>query len=78
MASDQREDRPARRRNPALDVQIPFFRPLWRRVLAFAVVVLWAGMEIWQGSPYWAALAGGIGLYLAYQFFIAFNPDVDR
>ncbi|WP_425093389.1 hypothetical protein [Tropicimonas sp. S265A] len=67
-----------RRRHPALDVRIPFFKPLWRRVLTSAVMVLWIIVELVYGSPYWAALAAGICAYVGYQFFVAFDLDERR
>lgn len=57
-----------------LDVQHPFFRPLWRRVAVVAVCLGWAVFEIVTGSPFFAILFGSVGLYCAYQFFIVFNP----
>lgn len=58
-----------------LDVQHPFFRPLWRRVAVVAVCLGWAVFEIVTGSPFFAILFGSVGLYCAYQFFIVFNPS---
>ena len=63
-----------RRRHPALDVRVPFFRPLWRRIAVVGAMAVWTLIEIFQGSPYWAVLAGGIGIYLIYEFFLAFDP----
>lgn len=57
-----------------LDVQLPFFLPLWRRVLVVAMCLGWALLELATGSPGWAVLFGGLGLYCAHQFFIAFDP----
>jgi hypothetical protein len=67
-----------RRRHPALDVRIPFFRPLWRRIATIAVIVLWTGVEFLHGSPYWGVLAAGIGIFVGYQFFVGFDPEDDR
>lgn len=57
-----------------LDVQLPFFIPLWRRVAVVALALGWATVELTAGSPFWAALFGAAGLYCAHQFFIAFDP----
>ena len=57
-----------------LDVQTPFFRPLWRRVVVTVVCLAWAAMEISTGAVFWAILFGAAGLYLAWQFFVVFNP----
>ena len=57
-----------------LDVQTPFFRPLWRRVIATALCLAWAVMELASGSVMWAILFGASGVYLFWQFFVDFNP----
>jgi hypothetical protein len=58
-----------------LDTDHPFFRPLWVRILVFAVAAGWSGFEFWTGQPIW----GGIFLVFAaisfYGFFINFDPD---
>lgn len=57
-----------------LDVQHPFFRPLWRRL---ALVVFCMGLflfEIVLGNPFFGVLIGAVGLYCVHQFFIAFDP----
>ncbi|WP_342747258.1 hypothetical protein [Oceaniglobus roseus] len=56
------------------DVQLPFFIPLWRRVVTVAVCLLWALVEVSQGAWLWAALFGGTGLWLVHQFFVVFDP----
>ena len=57
-----------------LDVQTPFFRPLWRRVVVTVVCLAWTAIEISNGAVFWAILFGAAGLYLAWQFFVVFNP----
>ncbi|WP_439562827.1 hypothetical protein [Roseinatronobacter sp.] len=57
-----------------LDVQHPFFRPLWRRVAVVAICLGWAVFEIVTASPFFAILFGAVGAYCAYQFFIIFDP----
>ena len=56
------------------DLNHPFFRPLWRRVAVVAVCLGWAGFELATGSPLWAVIFGGLGLYAAWGFFFAFDP----
>lgn len=58
-----------------LDVQHPFFIPLWRRIAVVAICLGWAGFELVAGSVFWALLFGALGLYCAHQFFIAFDPQ---
>lgn len=53
-----------------VDPNAPFFRPLWVRALCVALPLIWAGIEAWMNSPFWAMLFGAAGLYLAYELFI--------
>ena len=57
-----------------LDVQHPFFIPLWRRVVVVVLLLGWATVELIAGHPFWAILFGSSGIYCAHQFFIAFDP----
>lgn len=57
-----------------LDVRHPAFRPLWRRVALVAAVLGWALFELSRGATVWALLFGAIGLYLAWHYFLAFDP----
>ncbi len=57
-----------------LDVQHPFFRPLWRRVAVVAVCLGWAVVEFVHDAPFWGMLFGALGLYCGWQFFVAFDP----
>jgi len=62
-----------------LEVRTEFFRPMWRRVVAVALVGAWTLVEISGGSIFWTILFGASTLYLAWAFFIAFDdrPDPD-
>ena len=57
-----------------IDVQHPFFRPLWRRVAVVAVSLGWGIYEFATGSPFFGILFGAVGVYCAHQFFVAFDP----
>ena len=59
-----------------LDLNHPFFIPLWRRVLIVAVCLGWAAFEFLgsRGSPFWGVLFLAIGLYAGYAWFFAFHP----
>ena len=57
-----------------LDLQHPFFIPLWRRVLIVAACLGWAVIEIAGDNVFWAILFGAIGLYAGYVFFFDFHP----
>jgi hypothetical protein len=61
-----------------IDVQHPFFRPLWRRVAVVAVCLGWAAVELSGGAVFWAILFGAVGVYCAHQFFVAFDPPDDQ
>ncbi|MDP5305846.1 hypothetical protein [Paracoccus spongiarum] len=58
-----------------IDPNAPFFRRLWVRVLCVVLPLLWAGVEVSTGNPFWAVLFGAAGLYLAYELFIRRKPD---
>lgn len=58
-----------------LHVQVPFFIPLWRRIVVTVAVIGWAVFELSMNEPSWALLFGAVGLYLAHQFFIAWKPE---
>ncbi len=55
------------------EVRTPFFRPLWRRILATAICLAWALFEAMNGGYLWAILFGAAGGLLAYQFFVTFE-----
>jgi hypothetical protein len=56
------------------DLQLPFFKPLWLRVLVVAICICWAIFELMTGSPGWALLFAATGLWSAYQFFVVWKP----
>ena len=58
-----------------VDPNSPFFRALWVRVLCVVLPLLWAGVELYNGSAFWAMLFGAAGVYLAYELFIRRSPD---
>ena len=59
------------------DLQVPFFKPLWIRVLVTVICLGWAGFEFLSGSTFWGMIFGGLGAYAAYQFFVVWNPIED-
>lgn len=58
-----------------VDPNAPFFRSLWVRVLCVLLPLIWAGVELANGSPFWAILFGAAGLYLAYALFVLRKPE---
>ena len=57
------------------NIRVPFFKPLWIRVLTTAVTLGWALFELATGNPGWAMLFGAVGVWCAYEFFVVFDPD---
>ena len=60
------------------DLQVPFFIPLWRRILTVALALGWAAFETLNGAPTWGAVFAAAGLYCAYQFFVVWDPPEDE
>lgn len=58
-----------------VDPNSPFFKALWVRVLCVTLPLIWAGVELYNGNPFWAILFGAAGLYLGYQLFVQRDPD---
>lgn len=56
------------------DLDNPFFRPLWIRLLVVAVTIGWAVFEFVSGAAFWGALFLAIGVYAAWRFFVTFDP----
>ena len=56
------------------EVRHPFFRPFWRRALVTALVLGWTAFEWTRGAEIWAAIFGAAGVYLFWQWFVAFDP----
>ena len=56
---------------PLFDLDHPFFRPLWARIVTVAVPLCWSIVEIARDAPFWAILFAAAGLYAAYRFFVA-------
>ena len=61
-------------RRSALDVRVPFFRPLLPRLIVVAVTLGWTAVELAGGNVFWAVLFGAAGLWLAWEFFVVFDP----
>ncbi|WP_116596904.1 hypothetical protein [Primorskyibacter marinus] len=57
------------------DLRIPFFLPLWRRVVTVVLTGGWAAFELANGNPGWAVIFGAAGAFCAYEFFIVFDPE---
>lgn len=64
-------------RSNFLDLQVPFFVPLWRRVLIVAVCLGWALFEFVTAAPFWGIIFGGLGVLAAWQLFFDGWPGSD-
>lgn len=59
------------------DLQHPFFRPLWIRIVVVAICLGWAGLELATGNPGWALLFAAAGVWCIYQFFVIWKDPGD-
>lgn len=57
------------------DLQVPFFLPVWRRILLVAVCFVWCIFEFSTASPFWGVIFGALGSYAFWQFFLSRWPD---
>lgn len=57
------------------DINHPWLRPLWRRVLIVAITAAIALWDILSGNYGWALIFGGMAAYGVYIFFIAWKGD---
>lgn len=57
-----------------LDLNNPFYRPLFLRIAVVAVCFGWATVETLWGSDFFAVLLFGLSGYSAYRFFVVFAP----
>ncbi len=51
------------------DLQIPFFVPVWRRVVLVSVCLAWAAFEFYAGAALWGMLFLGMGALAVWQLF---------
>jgi hypothetical protein len=56
-------------------LRVPFFLPLKTRAWTTGITLAWALFELAMGNPGWALLFGATGAYLAYEFFVVFDPE---
>jgi hypothetical protein len=55
---------------------VDFFRPLWRRVLATAIVVAWFAYEtLFSHDQLWIAVTGVAVGYCVWNFFLRYPKD---
>ena len=56
------------------ELRVPFFVPLWRRILVMVICFGWAVFELMTGAVFWAILFGALGATAAWQFFLSGWP----
>jgi hypothetical protein len=56
----------------------PFFRPLWRRIALVAFCAAWAVFEAVNDQGFWMMIAGGMAVYGAWIYLIAYKPKPDE
>jgi hypothetical protein len=72
------DDTPENEEKPRV-LSMPWFKPLWRRVLVIGIVTVWAGFEWFYSRDQWwqwitlAALAYGV-----WTFFINFENELKK
>ena len=53
-----------------LDLEHPFFLPLWRRILVVVLTLGWSLVEfLVTAAPGWGLLFAAIGAYCSWSFF---------
>ncbi len=59
------------------DLKLPFFRPLWRRVVTVLVCFGWGTVEFANNAPFFGIVFVGLGVVAGYQFFINWTDPGD-
>ncbi len=60
------------------ELRLPFFVPLWRRVVVTAICLGWALFELVSGEPFWAILFGAMGVMALWQLFLSGWPESEN
>jgi hypothetical protein len=57
------------------DLQVPFFLPVWRRIILVTVCFAWCIFEFFMASPFWGVIFGALGGYALWNFFLSDWPE---
>ena len=52
-----------------------FYRPLVRRVIIFALLLVWTGVEFFSGSTGWTVFFLALLAYVGWGFFLSGQAD---
>ncbi len=58
-----------------IDPDHPFYAVVWRRYAIVATCVIWAGVELYLGSPPWAMLFAAAGAYSFWVLIFTFGKS---
>lgn len=62
---------PERTKPKFFDLAVPFFLPVWRRVLTAVIPLLWAIVEFANGAAFWGLIFVALGGIACWQFLTA-------
>ncbi|MBX2879256.1 MAG: hypothetical protein KTR32_04945 [Granulosicoccus sp.] len=60
-----------------VDLQIPFFVPVWRRLVLLLICLGWGVFELLAGESLWATIFFAMGIFAAWQLFFSGWPKAD-
>jgi hypothetical protein len=52
-----------------------FYRPLTRRIIIFALLLVWTGVEFFSGSTGWLVFFVALSAYVGWGFFLSGQAD---
>lgn len=60
-----------KKRRGLFDVDVPFFLPVWRRVVAVGFAICWGLFELSTGAIFWGMIFVAMGCIAGWRFSIA-------
>lgn len=58
-----------------VDLQVPFFLPMWRRILLVVVCFTWGIFEFLTASPFWGAIFCALGGFALWKLLLSGWPE---